>query len=149
VDQGIYWKATQAEHPARNAALASMTAVVRGAKDEWVALFAPDGFVEDPVGPSIFDPEGAGHHGKEGIASFWDKAIAQADRIEFHVDDSFAAGNEVANTGMIRTFLPDGSIIDAEGVFVYRVNEDGRLQSMRAFWEFDRAMATMRPADAS
>src|SRR5437764_15410421 len=104
-----------------------MSAVVRGARDEWLALFAPDGVVEDPVGPSVFDPEGKGHHDRDGIAAFWDLAIAQADRIEFHIHDSFAAGDEVANTGFIRTFLPDGSSMDAEGVFVYRVGEDGLL----------------------
>lgn len=141
---GIEWTATRDEHPARNAALASMSAVVRGVKDEWIALFEPDAVVEDPVGPSVFDPDGQGHHGHEGIAAFWDNAIAQADRIEFHIHDSFAAGQEVANTGFIRTVLPDGSSMDAEGVFVYRVSEDGLLRSMRAFWEFDRAVATLR-----
>ena len=144
MENGINWTATRAGHPARDAAFASMSAVVRGARDEWVALFAPDGVVEDPVGPSVFDPEGKGHHGHDGIAAFWDLAIAQADRIEFHIHDSFATGDQVANTGFIRTFLPDGSSMDAEGVFVYRVGEDGLLRSMRAFWEFDRAMATLR-----
>lgn len=143
---GIHWHATTEDHPARAAALASMRAVVRGAKDEWVALFASDAVVEDPVGASVFDPDGRGHHGHDGIAAFWDLAIAQTTRIEFHVRDSFAAGDEAANTGFIRSFLSDGSTMDAEGVFVYRVGEDGLLRSMRAFWEFDRAMATVRQA---
>lgn len=142
----VHWAASRERHPARDAALASMSAVTRGAKDEWVALFAPDGVVEDPVGPSIFDPEGRGHHGHDGIAAFWDLAIAQAARIEFHIHDSFAAGREVANVGRITTFLPDGNAMDAEGVFVYHVDEAGLIRSMRAFWEFDRAMATLRPA---
>ncbi|RCW44550.1 ketosteroid isomerase-like protein [Halopolyspora algeriensis] len=143
----MHWTATREAHPARDAALASVHAVERGAKDEWVALFAPDAVVEDPVGTSPFDPEGRGHHGREGIAAFWDTAIAQASHIEFHIRDSFAAGHEVANVGFIRTFLPDGSSMDAEGVFVYSVGEDGLLRSMRAFWEFERAMTTMRPAE--
>lgn len=140
---GIHWAATRAKHPARTAALASMSAVSRGAKQEWLALFAPDAVVEDPVGPSVFDPEGTGHHGTAGISAFWDLAIDQATRIEFHISDSFAAGDEVANIGFIRSFLPDGSSMDAEGVFVYRVGEDGLLRSMRAFWDFERAMATL------
>ncbi|MCI2418076.1 nuclear transport factor 2 family protein [Saccharopolyspora sp. K220] len=147
MSEGVHWTASREPHPARDAALASMDAVVRGAKDEWVALFAPDGVVEDPVGPSIFDPEGRGHHGPDGIAAFWDLAIAQAERIEFHIHDSFAAGQEVANVGRITTFLPDGNAMDAEGVFVYHVNESGQIRSMRAFWEFDRAIATLRPTE--
>lgn len=50
--------------------------MAKGVKEDWVALFAPDGVVEDPVGPSMFDPEGKGHHGHEGIGGFWDIAIA-------------------------------------------------------------------------
>ena len=40
------------------------------------ALWAEDAVVEDPVGPSFFDPEGKGHHGIAGISAFWDIAIA-------------------------------------------------------------------------
>jgi steroid delta-isomerase len=140
----ITWTASQVEHPARTASRRSMDAVVRGAKDEWLALFADDGVVEDPVGPSMFDPEGKGHHGKEGIAAFWDLAIALAERFEFAIHDSFAAGDEVANIGTISAFLPGGNRIDTEGVFVYRVGPDGLIRSMRAFWEVNRAMATLR-----
>lgn len=144
---GIHWTATEAQHPARAAALASMRAVARGAKQEWLGLFAVDAVVEDPVGPSVFDPEGEGHRSRDGLAAFWDLAIAQTSRIEFHIHDSFAADSEVANVGLVRSFLPDGHVMDAEGVFVYHVGDDGLLKSMRAFWEFDRAMKTLRSAD--
>ena len=39
---------TTQEHPARLAAQRSMDAVTRGAKQEWLALFAPDAVIEDP-----------------------------------------------------------------------------------------------------
>ncbi|HEV2784424.1 MAG TPA: nuclear transport factor 2 family protein [Actinophytocola sp.] len=137
---------TTVAHPARAAARRSMDAVIRGAKDEWLALFADDAVVEDPVGPSMFDATGAGHRGKAAISAFWDKAIALAERFEFDIVDSFAAGSEVANVGTISAFLPGGVRIDTEGVFVYRVNDAGLITSLRAFWETDRAMATMRQA---
>jgi ketosteroid isomerase-like protein len=137
---------TEAEQPrARLAAWRSMNAVVRGAKDEWLALFAPDGVVEDPVGPSMFDPEGKGHHGHDGISAFWELTIAKVERFQFVIRDSHAPGNEVANVGTITTFL-GGYRVDTDGVFVYRVNEAGLIVSMRAFWETERAMATARPA---
>ncbi len=145
--EGIFWTATEAHHPARSAALASMRAVTRGAKQDWLDLFAADAVVEDPVGPSVFDPDGKGHHGRDGLAAFWDLAIAQTSRLEFHIHESFAAGAEVANVGIVRSFLPDGHVMDAAGVFVYHVDDDGLLKSMRAFWEFDRAMNTLRSAD--
>ncbi len=140
----VTWTATEERHPAREACWRSMDAVCRKAKDDWLALFADDGMVEDPVGPSMFDEDGSGHHGHEGIAAFWDMAIADVERFEFTVRDSFAAGSECANVGTITSFLPGGYRVDADGVFVYRVGEDGLIRSLRAFWEVDRAMATMR-----
>ncbi|GAB3491802.1 nuclear transport factor 2 family protein [Amycolatopsis cihanbeyliensis] len=135
----------EAEQPAaRQAAWRSMQAVTKGAKEDWLALFAPDAVVEDPVGVSGFDPEGKGHYGHEAIAAFWDMTIANVERFEFVIRDSHAAGEEVANVGTITTFLPGGYRVDTDGVFVYRVGEDGLIRSMRAFWEVERAMATAR-----
>jgi steroid delta-isomerase len=142
----ITWTATETEHPARTASRRSMSAVCRGARDEWVALFAPDAVIEDPIGPSPLDPTGEGHHGTAAIAAFWDRTIASAERFEFAIEDSFAAGDEVANIGTITAFLPGGMRVDTEGVFTYRVAPDGLIKSMRAFWEVDRAMATLRKA---
>ena len=51
----ITWTAPEATHPARTASRRSMDAVSRGAKDEWLALFAEDAVIEDPVGVSMFD----------------------------------------------------------------------------------------------
>ncbi|AXK86740.1 nuclear transport factor 2 family protein [Nocardia farcinica] len=136
---------TVTDHPARTAGLASQAAVRARDKQAWLALFAPDAVVEDPIGPSGFDPEGKGHHGTEAIAAFWDKAIAPTESIEFLFGDSFACGNEVAFTGVIRSRL-GGHVIDAEGVFTYRVDAAGKLAALRAYWEVDRAMRTARPA---
>lgn len=124
-DSAIHWTATKEPHPAREASLASMHAVCRKAKDDWLALFAEDGVVEDPVGPSMFDAEGVGHHGHAAIGTFWDTAIAGVERFEFAVRDSFAAGWECANVGTISSFLPGGYRVDAEGVFVYRSARTG------------------------
>jgi steroid Delta-isomerase len=73
-------------------------------------------------------------------------AIAPVQRFEFAMVDSFAAGDEVANVGTISAYLPGGIRVDTEGVFVYRVGDDGLIRSMRAYWETKRALGTMRPA---
>lgn len=122
-----------------------MDAVSRKARDEWVALFAEDGFVQDPVGRSPLDGTGDGHHGHEAIGRFWDATIASIERVEFEIHDSFAAGDEVANVATIFAHLPGGLVMRTDGVFVYRVDADGLLCSLRAFWEWDRAMATISP----
>jgi ketosteroid isomerase-like protein len=125
-----------------------MDCVARHAKEEWLALFADDAVVQDPVGPSPFDETGEGHRGKDAIAAFWDATIATVERFEFLIDDSFACGDEVANVGTIVSHLPGGMVLRTDGVFAYRVGPDGLLRSLRAFWEWDRAMATLGPEPA-
>ncbi|WP_433685454.1 nuclear transport factor 2 family protein [Nocardia sp. CA-119907] len=136
---------TIATHPARTASQALLAAVQVRDKDAWLDLFAVDAVVEDPVGPSVFDPEGKGHRGRDAISAFWDKAIAPSESIEFLFEDSFACGNEIAYTGKVRSHN-GGQVIDAEGVFTYRVDEAGKIVALRAFWETERTMQTMRPA---
>ena len=63
------WNAPGGDHPAQIMAQRSLDAVGRGAKDEWVnEIYAPDATIEDPVGPSIFDPEGKGHRGRARVS---------------------------------------------------------------------------------
>jgi steroid delta-isomerase len=140
----VCWDPAAEQSPARVAAWRSMNAVTRGAKDEWLTLFAPDGVVEDPVAPSMFDAEGKGHRGRDGISAFWDATIAHVER--FECDQGFARRRWVVSRCQCRhitTHLPGDYRVDTEG-FVYRVGEDGLIVSMRAFWEAERTMATAR-----
>lgn len=124
-------------HPARDAAERSMAAVEAGDRETWLALFAEDAVVEDPIGPSPLDESGAGRHGKAAIADFWDTVITTG-QVRFDIRESYACGDECANVGRITTTLPDGGRSVVEGVYTYRVAEDGRLVALRAFWEFDQ-----------
>lgn len=130
------------EHPARTMAMRSMSCVMSKDRDTWLGLWAEDGWVEDPIGKSFIDPTGLGHHGPDGRAAFWDSNMAP-NSIVFTLKDSFACGSECANVADITITLPDGSTTTCEGVFAYRVDDDGKLLSLRAFWELDRMMATM------
>jgi steroid delta-isomerase len=130
------------EHPARLASQRSMQAVQAKTKAAWLELFADDAIIEDPVGTSPLDPEGKGHVGKAAIGAFWDQNIA-ANQIAFDIRHSYACGNEVANVGVVTTTLPAGMRAQAEGVFVYKVNAAGKLVSLRAFWEFEKMMASL------
>ncbi|MAF29508.1 MAG: ketosteroid isomerase [Croceicoccus sp.] len=122
------------EHPARRAAWRSIDAVARGDKQAWLDNFADDALVEDPIGKSILDPEGRGHRGKEAISSFWDKNIAAARPI-FSLQHSIVAGDECANVGTLMTQFEDGATSKLHGVFVYRVNPEGKVASLRTYWE--------------
>lgn len=130
------------EHPARRASQLSMQAVQGKTKEAWLDLFADDAIIEDPIGVSPLDPEGKGQVGKAAISAFWDQHIAE-NQIAFDIRHSYACGNEVANVGVITTTLPNGMRALAEGVFVYKVNSSGKLISLRAFWEFEKMLASL------
>ena len=59
-------------------------------------------------------------------------------QVRFTLRESYACGDECANVGRISTTLPDGTTSVVEGVYTYRVDADGRLLALRAFWEFDK-----------
>jgi steroid Delta-isomerase len=122
---------------ARDLGRASMAAVEAGDRDAWLKLFAEDAVVEDPVGPSPFDPEGKGHRGIEAIGAFYDTVIGVNDSIRFTIDKSILCGDEVANIGMIRIELPGGSAVEVDGIYIYRCSPEGKIASLRAFWEPD------------
>ena len=140
----LTWLAANDPHPARLASQRSFSAVAKGDLEEWLTVYAEDAVLEDPVGPSMFDPEGRGHHGHAGLRKFWETAIAPIDRFEFTVTESFAnpGSNTCANLASIRTSFADGSHTTTDLITVYVIDDDGRVTSMRAFWEPERTMAS-------
>jgi steroid Delta-isomerase len=144
----ISWTAPDGEHPARTASMRSYSAVAKGDLAEWLTVYAEDCVLEDPVGRSMFDPEGKGHHGHAGLTSFWEQAIAPIATFEFEITDSFANpdSDTCANIGRIRTSFADGSHTTTELIMVYVVNADGLVTSMKAFWEPERTMASFTAA---
>ncbi len=124
---------------ARELGIRSRAAVAAGDREGWLDLFADDAVVADPVGPSPFDPEGKGHHGREAIAAFYDNVIGANEGITFEITESYLCGDEVADVGIIRTTLTGGTHqAVVRGVYTYRSNRAGKLAALRAFWEFEK-----------
>ena len=123
---------------ARELARRSQAAVAAKDRSAWLALFADDAVVQDPIGPSPLDPGGGGHRGAAAIAAFYDTVIAPSEAITFEIEQSYLCGDEVADVGIIRTTIAGGSHqAVVHGVYTYRSNGAGQLASLRAFWEFD------------
>jgi ketosteroid isomerase-like protein len=139
----ITWDAPDSDHPARRAGQLSNATVARGSKPDWLALFAPDALIQDPVGPSFLDPAGAGHKGRDQISAFWDTYVGMIKSFRFHIKDSFANGPSCANVATITTTMEDGSTMDIDCILIYTVDDDGLITSLRAHWEPDRALATI------
>jgi len=123
---------------ARELGIRSRAAVHAKDKETWLGLFADDAVVQDPIGPSPFDPDGTGHRGKEAISLFYDTVIASSESITFDITESYLCGDEVADVGVIRTTLAGGTHqAIVHGVYTYRTDGNGKLAALRAFWEFD------------
>src|ERR1700677_4274828 len=108
-----------------------MAAIERKDREGWLALFSENGVVEDPIGPSMFDPGGLGHRGKAAIGKFFDEVILPNDSIKFTIRLSYESGSEVANVGTIDITLPGGSqIASVDLVSTYRIDDDGFLTAL-------------------
>ena len=124
---------------ARELGIRSRAAVHARDRDGWLDLFAEDAFVQDPIGPSPFDPEGKGHHGRAALAKFYDEVIAPSQAVEFEITQSYLCGDEVADVGIIRTTLAGGThqaVVHV--VMTYRTDGAGKILALRAYWEFDK-----------
>jgi ketosteroid isomerase-like protein len=120
---------------AQQAGAESLAAVRAKDKLAWLALFAEDAVIQDPVGVSPLDPSGLGHRGKEAIGRFWDAVIAPG-QLETTIRESYPAGDECANVATFVNHLPNGLKIATDLVVVYRVDARGKIVSLKAYWEY-------------
>jgi ketosteroid isomerase-like protein len=121
--------------PARIASIKSMQLAMVGDAEGWLDLFADDAVIQDPYGPSPYDPAGKGHIGKEAIAKFC-AAFIQPDRIRFEIRQTLDGGGACVNVGTIIAKGQDGQIGWNEVVNVYEVNEAGKIVLLRSYWDF-------------
>ena len=133
--------------PAQQAGFNSMRHVKARNRAGWLALFADDAVLQDPVGVSPFDPTGLGHKGKEAIGAFWDNVI-EPNGVIFRVRESYPAADECANVITLGKTLPNGKLFDVNFVGLYRVNEAGKIVSLKAYWQFNKVMADFAAAMA-
>lgn len=113
----------------------SLSAVRARDRAAWLALFADDAVVEDPVGGHpAWDQTGQGQRGKEAIGRFYDTFSAGQDSFDFEIHYCVACGQEVAVYATFHIGLKNGAKMDMNLVIVYRISPVGRVASLRAFW---------------
>ncbi len=127
----------------------SKKAVKQKDKEKWLSCFADDAIIEDPRGEAPFDPEEHGYSGKEAISAYWDANIANH-TLEVDVKESYDAGKEIVYvesmhiTGEKGSVMGEGASIILDCVTTYKINDDGKLVSLRILWELEKAMATLK-----
>ena len=121
--------------PAREACIRSIALSTAGDGEGWLELFAEDALVQDPYGPSPFDPSGKGHQGKAAIKAFCADHIRPG-TIAFEVRQTIGCGNACVIVGTITTKGSDGKVAWCEIVNHYEVNDEGKIILLRSFWDF-------------
>ena len=116
--------------------------VVEGNRQGWLDLWTDDAIVQDPVGVSPLDPTGEGHKGKAAIAAFWNMAMPNGIH-SFEIRESYPAGDSCANVVTLSNKLPDGTVLSTDCVAVYTANDEGKLVSLRAYWDFNTLAAQL------
>jgi conserved hypothetical protein len=105
-------------------------------RDGLLALFAPDTEWTDPVGTPT-------HHGREGVAEFWDTTRAMVDSIVLRPIHVHVCANEAALVMEIHSVVGGaGLILDAVDIFTF--DDEARIKTGRAYWD----LAQARPASS-
>ena len=124
------------DHPALVAAQSSWRCVQAHDKEGWLDLMADGICMEDPIGRAPTNPTGEGMKGKAEIAEFFDRNMATS-TIDITTHESFAAGNESAHRMTLRTAFENGITTIVDGIFTYRIDDEGKLTNLRGFWSIE------------
>lgn len=96
-------------------------------REAFLAVWADDGVLEDPVGTPV-------HEGRDALGSFWDGVHELSPQIRLFPSHVHVAGDEAAMVFEIRT-----SAVVIDVVDILRVDDEGKLASVRAFWDLAKA----------
>lgn len=105
--------------------------------DAWLGLFAEDATNLDPVGA----PPAIGHAAIRQMLEGLTQAFASANLTP---EGIFVAGNEVAVKWTAHCVAKNGVSVHFEGVDVIEVNESGKIQSLKAYWNPAAVMAQIQ-----
>ena len=95
--------------------------------DAFANTFAEDGTTCDPMGtPSIA--------GRDGIREFLSSICKNFKSVGLTEESIFVAGNGAAVKWTGTGTSANGSDVKFEGIDVFEVNPDGKIQKVRAYW---------------
>jgi steroid delta-isomerase len=102
----------------------------------WVNTFAEDAVSYDPVNaPAIV--------GHQKLAEFFQSVTAAFKEVGLTEDQVFIAGNSAAVKWTGRGISKQGRKVHFEGIDVIEVNDAGKIQTLRAYWNPAEMMAQL------
>ena len=115
----------------KRAVEAYVAAYMNNNRDAFLDAFAHDGVIEDPVGTPA-------HAGRDARGAFWDTVHQLTEQMTFDVKDVVVCGSEAAMVFRIHAGTADAGIV-LDAVDVFQIDDDGKIASMRAYWDMGRA----------
>jgi steroid delta-isomerase len=106
-------------------------------REGWLDLFAPDAWIEDPVGTPR-------RNGREEIGAFWDETHTVPDKVALvPLGITTIVGNEGIFTMQAQATL-GGAVYGIDIIDLMTFDDEGKITTMRAFFD----SATMSPLEA-
>jgi steroid delta-isomerase len=105
--------------------------------DAWLATFAADAVSQDPVGA----PPMKGH---AALRQFFEGIAGAFERVGLFEDHVFVVGNEAAVKWTGRGMGKNGREVTFEGIDIFEINEEGKIQTLRAYWQPAAMMAELQ-----
>ena len=98
-------------------------------RDGWLATFSEVLTQEDPVGEGV-------RHGRDEIATFWDRAMASYDDVEIRQRALHVVGTGPRLSGRSSRRTANEWVV-FDGVDVLTFDSEPLIASVRAYWERD------------
>ena len=130
-------------HPAVLARENSGKFTMAGDRESWLGLFAEDAFLANPVGRSPFDPKGEGFRGKAALKRYWDTVLGRT-KLTIVVTQQLVSDNACACVLRTTSDFGDGATTTMDQIGIYEVNDDGKLVSVKVYWDWDALLAQVK-----
>lgn len=105
--------------------------------EAWVASFAENAVSHDPVGgPAI--------EGHDSLRQFFQGMTAAFEKAGLTEDHVFVAGNGAAVKWTGHGVGKNGREVTFEGIDVFEVNEEGKIQTLWAYWDAAAMIAELQ-----
>lgn len=103
--------------------------------EAWIAVFAADAVSYEPGGPPL--------EGHAALRMFFNGVAGGFETIEMKPDQIFPVGNEAGVKWSAHGTGKNGREVNFEGIDVFAINEAGKIQAVRAYWNPAAMMAEL------
>jgi steroid Delta-isomerase len=105
--------------------------------EAWLATFASDAISHDPVGGQPLE-------GHDSLRQYFGGIAGAFETVGLTEDSIFVSGNEAAVKWTGRGVGKNGRRVTFEGIDVFKFNDDGKIQTIWAYWNPAAMMAELQ-----